>query len=102
LSQALKTDDLLRKVREHVRRGTYIVSVHALQRQNQRVIDLKDVLHALKNGIHEKEKDLFDIKRQGWKYAIRGKTADRLDLRTIISFEEEMLSTGQKKITPQR
>jgi hypothetical protein len=88
---ALKTAELLQKVREHIQKGRYIVSMHALQRQNQRLIDLKNVLYVLKNGNHEAEKDLFDIKRQMWKYAIRGKTIDGINLRVIVSLAEEMI-----------
>ena len=88
---SLKTVELLRKVKEHIQKGTYLISAHALQRQNERLIDLKNVLYALKNGIHEKDKDLFDVKRQMWKYAIHGKTIDRINLRVIVSFEEKMI-----------
>jgi hypothetical protein len=87
----LKTDDLLRKVRKHIQEGTYVVSAHALQRQNQRLIDVQDVLYVLNNGTREEEKDLFDVKRQDWKYAIRGKTNDKINLRVIISFKEAMV-----------
>ena len=65
--------------------------MHALERQNQRLVDLKSVLGVLKNGIHEKDKDLFDVKRQMWKYAIRGKTLDGINLRIIVAFEKEMV-----------
>jgi hypothetical protein len=41
--------------------------------------------------LHEKDKDLFDVKRQMWKYAIRGKTLDGINLRIIVAFEKEMV-----------
>ena len=91
MDTSLKTDGLLKRIREHVQKGTYAVSVHALKRQNERLVDLKHVLYVLKNGNHEKEKDLFDVKRQMWKYAIRGKTIDGINLRIIVSCEEEMI-----------
>ncbi len=91
MDTALKTSELLRKIRDHVQKGTYIVSAHALQRQNERLVDLKHVLYVLKNGCREEDKDLFDIKRQMWKYAIHGKTIDGINLRVIVSFEEEMI-----------
>ena len=91
MNTAFKTNELLKKIKEHVQEGSYIVSMHALQRQNQRLVDLKNVLYVLKNGTHEKEKDLFDIKRQTWKYAIRGKTLDSISLRIIVSFEKQMV-----------
>ena len=88
---ALKTAELLRKIREHVEEGTYAVSIHALERQNQRLVDLKHVLYVLKKGSHERDKDLFDIKRQMWKYAIRGKTFEGVLLRVIVSLDREMI-----------
>lgn len=88
---ALKTNELLRKIKEHVQKGTYIVSAHALQRQNQRLVNLQHVLYVLKNGNREEKKELFDVKRQMWKYAIRGKTIDGVNLRVIVVFEEEMI-----------
>jgi hypothetical protein len=91
LAVSLKTNELLKKIREHIQEGTYVVSIHALQRQNQRQVDLKYVLHVLKNGCREEEKDLFDVKRQTWKYAICGKTIDGINLRVIVSLEDEMV-----------
>jgi hypothetical protein len=87
----LKTTELLKRVRYHLEKGTYIVSAHALQRQNERLVSLEDVLYVLKTGVREEKKDLFDVKRQMWKYAIYGKTKDEIKLRVIISFEEEMI-----------
>ena len=91
MSPSLKTNELLGKIIQHLQEGSYIVSMHALERQNQRLVDLKSVLYVLKNGIHEKDKDLFDVKRQMWKYAIRGKTLDGINLRIIVAFEKEMV-----------
>lgn len=70
MNTALKSNELLRKIKDSIQKGTYIVSAHALQRQNERLVNLKHVLYALKNGKHEVEKDLFDVKKQMWKYAI--------------------------------
>ena len=91
MSASLKTRDLLKKIADHIQKGTYSVSAHELERQHQRLIDLKHVLYVLKNGTREESKDLFDVKRQMWKYAIRGKTLDEINLRIIISFEDEMV-----------
>jgi Domain of unknown function (DUF4258) len=88
---ALSTNELLKKIREHVRQGTFLVSAHALQRQNQRLVGLQHVLYALKNGNREENKELFDVKRQVWKYAIRGKTIDGINLRVIVTLEEKMI-----------
>lgn len=91
MNTALRTGELLRKIKAHVQKGTYIVSAHAFQRQNQRSIDLEDVLYVLKTGIREESKDLFDVKRQIWKYAIRGRTTEEINIRIIIAFEGEMV-----------
>ncbi len=91
MDRALKTAELLKRVRYHLEKGTYIVSAHALQRQNERLVSLEDVLYVLKTGTREENKDLFDVKKQMWKYAIYGKTKDGIKLRVIISFEEEMI-----------
>ncbi len=91
MSAALKTNELLRKIKDHIQKGTYVVSAHALQRQNQRLVTLEDVLYVLKTGVREDSKDLFDVKNQAWKYAIRGHTTDEITLRVIISFEDEMI-----------
>lgn len=88
---ALKTTELLKRVKDHIARGTYIVSAHALQRLNERLVGLDDVLYVLRTGTREENKDLFDVKRQMWKYAIYGKTVDDIKLRIIVSFEEEMI-----------
>jgi hypothetical protein len=91
VSHPLKTKDLLRKIKDHIRSGTYVVSRHAIQRQHERLISLDDVLYVLQNGLRREDKDLFDTKRQSWKYAIHGKTMDGAKIRVIISFEEEMV-----------
>jgi hypothetical protein len=44
----------------------------------------------LKNGYHEEAYSNFEVKRQAWKYAIRGKTPDGIDLRVIVAFLEKM------------
>ncbi len=82
---------MLQKIKGHIQKGTYIISAHALERQNQRSLDLNDVLYVLKTGAREENKDLFDTKRQLWKYAIKGETTERVMIRIIVSFEEEMI-----------
>ncbi len=91
LNTDLKAKGLLRKIREHIQTGDYLVSSHALERQNQRLVDLKQVLYVLKTGQHEEVKDVFDVKRQVWKYAVCGKTVDGINLRIIVAFEESMI-----------
>lgn len=83
--------DLLNKIKEHVQKGTYVLVKHAIERQEERKIRLPDVLSVLEHGRHEREKDVFDVKRQGWKYAIRGKTINGVELRIIIAFQGPMV-----------
>ncbi|MDP1609296.1 MAG: DUF4258 domain-containing protein [Chlamydiales bacterium] len=83
--------DILRTVKEHVQKGTYILAKHAINRQEERGVRLPDVLHVLERGRHEKDKDTFDIKNQCWKHAIRGKTINGIDLRIIVAFQQEMV-----------
>ena len=82
--------NILQKVRGHVRRGAYVLSDHAIERQELRRIRLPDVLRVLEYGRHEDQKDIFDVKNQCWKYAIRGRTIDGVDLRVIVAFHEKM------------
>ena len=56
----------------------------------ERFISLRETLHVLKNGYHEETYSVFEVKKQIWKYAIRGKTPDGVDLRVIVAFVEKM------------
>ena len=85
-----KTPDLLNLVRQLTIEGRYLETHHARQRQLERDIILSDVLHVLKTGRHEKKKDQFDEVYQAWNYAIRGFTTNEVDLRVIVSFDEEV------------
>ena len=97
-NKPLKGTALLKKVRDHLTKGTYILVKHAIERQKERNIRLPDVLYVLEHGKHEQEKDEFNIKLQAWKYAIRGDTADRIDLRVIVAFQKEMVIITVMKI----
>jgi|ERR1700733_5428616 len=81
-------DDLFPKIRHCLDMGLYRQSRHAIERELERKIDLPDVLYVLKNGYHEKRKTSFDEAFQTWKYAIRGKTLDEIDVRIIIAFDD--------------
>jgi hypothetical protein len=83
--------DVLKRAREHVRRGAYILVKHAIKRQEEREIGLPDVLRVLEYGRHEKNMDIFDVKNQCWKHAIRGKSISGMDLRVIVAFHNEMV-----------
>ena len=92
-------DDPIKKAREHIRKGTYIIRKHAMDRQEERMIQLADILNVLEHGFHEEKHSLFDTKYQLWKYAIRGKSLDRDDLRVIIAFPQEMAIITVMRIT---
>jgi len=42
------------------------------------------------------------VKRQTWKYAIRGRTPDGIDLRVIVAFLEEMAIITVIEITKRK
>ena len=74
-------------IRELIEKNKYKVKAHAIERQIQRSVSLRDTLFVLKHGIHEGGKDQFDVKRQSWRYAIRGKTPDNVDIRVVVAVE---------------
>ena len=59
-----KKVDLLSLIHQYVESGSFVETVHARQRQNEREIILPDILHVLMTGYHEKQKDQFD---EAWK-----------------------------------
>jgi len=77
--------DPLPQIRECIRTQCYRVRPHAKKRQGERGITLKDVLYALKNGVHKKSYDSFCVREQIWRYAIEGKTIDGAEIRVIVS-----------------
>jgi hypothetical protein len=91
-----KFPDVLSRIKECIEKGEYLVTKHAFERQNERIISLPETLHILLTGYEEKKKTRFDIEHYTWKYAIRGKTIrDELDVRIIVAFDE----TGMLIIT---
>ena len=90
-----KQDELFPKIHDCLEKGFYRQSKHAIERGLEREIDIPDVLYVLKNGYHEKQKTSFDETFQTWKYAVRGKTLDEIDIRIIIAFDD----TGMMIIT---
>ncbi len=83
-----QADELFPKIRDCLDKGLYRQSKHAIERESEREIDLPDVLYVLKNGYHEKQKTSFDEAFQTWKYSVRGKTLDEIDIRIIIVFDD--------------
>lgn len=82
--------NLLEKIRKCVETGSYLIREHALQRLGEREISLKDALYVLTHGYHEKLKTTFDTVFKTWKYSIRGKTRDGVEIRIIVAFVEKM------------
>jgi hypothetical protein len=67
----------------------YKQSLHALERIDKRKVSFQDVLFVLETGRREEAKDSYDEAFQNWKYAIRGKTLEDVDIRVIITINEE-------------
>ena len=87
-----KLQNILEKIKLCIANGKYILTIHALERQLERIITLPETLHVLKTGYEEKRKTSFDHEQNTWKYAIRGKTIrNEFDVRVIVAFEESEL-----------
>jgi len=84
-------ENLLETIRKLLEYDRVIITEHAAIRQKERRISAADVLYVLKYGFHERQKTVFDPAHQAWKYAIRGKTADRVDLRVIVGIEDKVV-----------
>lgn len=82
-------DELFPKILDCIEKGLYRQSKHTIDRKIERNIDLPDILYVLKNGYHEKQKTSFNEDFRTWKYAVRGKTLDKLEIRIIIAFDED-------------
>ncbi len=86
-----KRSDLIPAIRKAVADGDYVFAGHALQRLAERRVTQPEVEQALLSGHHESAKDVFEPQFAAWKYAIRGKTVDRRELRVVVAFEVRML-----------
>lgn len=96
------TDDLLAKIKKYISAGKVKISKHAILRQTQRDINISDILYVLSHGVHEENKTVFDVIFQTWKYAIRGKTLDSIDIRVIVAFADEMVIITVINITKEK
>ena len=83
-----QVENLLRKIHECISEGNYTETIHSVTRGKQRLINLPQTLYVLRNGWHEKQKTTFDESFNTWKYAIRGKTVDGIDVRVVLAFDE--------------
>lgn len=80
--------NILKKIKECIEEGKYILTKHALDRQKERSVNLATTLYVLKNGYEEKSKTFFDKEHNTYKYAIRGITLNDEDIRIIIALDE--------------
>lgn len=79
----------MEQVRVCLEKGRYKDTFHAMERKRERRITLPDIIHILRNGVHEKAKDTYSEEFKAWKYAIRGKTIDDREIRVIVSFNSD-------------
>lgn len=86
-----KIPNLLEHIISCLEKDEYKLTHHAIERLNQRDIELPDILHVLRTGYHEKIKDTWDLKYNSWNYSIRGKTTENDKIRVIVSFDENGL-----------
>lgn len=82
-----KHKDLLERICLCIENGHYKFSNHALERKQQRGFTLPDIHYILKNGYHEKVKDVWNEQHHIWNYSIRGKTLDKNEGRIIVSLD---------------
>lgn len=84
-------ENVLEVVKECIENEAYKFSEHAVIRSIERRVSYRDILFVLRNGLHEKKKTSFDLKKRTWKYAIKGKTIDKIPVRIIVAFDREMV-----------
>lgn len=83
--------DPLSQIRGLVEKNKYRLKKHAIERQIQRSVSLRDTIFVLMHGSHEEAKDEFNVERQQWRYAVRGKTPDGIDVRVIVAIENMVI-----------
>ena len=83
--------NLIEIIRRHIELRRYRFTKHALDRLQERSLELSDVIHVLNTGSHEKEKTAFSNELQTWNYAIKGKTLEGVNARVVIAFEQNMI-----------
>ena len=86
-----KISNVMSEIHRCLRKGRYLDTRHAFERQLERQISRMEIVQVLKRGYHEKSKDTFDKAYNGWNYSIRGKTLDGRELRIIIAIENNIL-----------
>ncbi len=86
-----KIPNLLEVIKDCIETGRYRSCLHLEQREIERNITRREVLHVLLHGFHEKREDDYDESFQTWNYAVRGKTVDERELRIFVSFDEKTM-----------
>lgn len=84
-----KRKNILKVVRDHIEQGQVIDTRHSISRQGERQISYPQVLYVLKMGWHESRKDEWKENHASWNYAIRGTTADGVEVRVPVFFIED-------------
>lgn len=86
-----QVEDLIKEIRKYLELGSIRFSEHAIIRKKERHISPQDVRRVLENGYHEKRKTTYDEHNRTWKYAVRGKTLDKEDIRVIVAIVDEVV-----------
>ena len=55
-----KIENLLERIRNCISSGAYRDTFHAIERKTERNRTLPEIIHVLKTGSHEKDKDRFE------------------------------------------
>lgn len=55
-----KLSNLLSQVKDCLQSDAYRFTKHALERKNERFVEIPDILFVLRTGKHEKQKDIWD------------------------------------------
>lgn len=84
-------ENLLEKIREFIKSGKYRFSVHAIKRRALRAISVQDAIYVLTHGYDEKRKTSFDEAYRTWKYAIRERTVDGIDIIVVIAVIDKLI-----------
>ncbi len=76
---------------ELLQKGHFVISEHALLRQQERQLSLGDIRNILFTGYHEKKKDEYNDQYKDWNYAVCGQTLDREKARICLAFDHTKL-----------
>ena len=80
--------DLSFLIQECLETGRYFQSTHFIEKMEERKVSFPDSIYVLRNGYHEKRKTYFQETSNKWRYAIRGRTIESVEIRVIITFDE--------------